>query len=418
MVSRCNVAIVGAGPYGLSIAAHLRSRGVSYRIFGKPMYTWREQMPRGMSLKSDGFASSLSDPADSLTLEAYCAQRGIAYDHVKIPVALDTFISYGLAFQKSFVPDLVEQLVRKIEQEGSSFSLELEDGSRVLADRVVLAVGITHFAHVPENLTSLPPQFLSHSSEHKDPRALADRHVTIVGGGASALDLAALMHENGANVTVVARRAALVFHKPPSGAPPSLWKRIRWPRTGIGPGWKSRFFTDAPALFHALPESLRLDVVRRYLGPSGGWALRNRIEGRVPVKVGSTPVSASVKDGRVHLALTDAAGGSSELVTDHIIAATGYRVDVRRLSFLAAELAAKIDTVQHTPILDTHFGSSVPGLYFVGVASANSFGPVMRFAFGADYTAKRLVKHLARTAKAETMPVSAVARPELTSTLK
>jgi thioredoxin reductase len=400
MFSRCDVAIVGAGPYGLSVAAHLRSRGISFRIFGKPMYTWREQMPSGMALKSDGFASDLSDPSGAFTLEAFCARQGIAYDHTKIPIALDTFVSYGLAFQKLLVPDLVEQLVTRIEQHQDGFRLKLEDGGEMLADRVVMAVGVTHFSYVPEALAGLPPQYLSHSSAHKDPSALADRDVAILGGGASALDLAALMHENGARVTVIARRAELVFHKPPSRQPPSLWKRIRWPRTGIGPGWKSRFFTDAPHLFHALPEGLRLDVVRRYLGPSGGWALRDRIVGRVPVKLGRTPRSIEVKEGRVHLALVSSAGESSEYVADHVIAATGYRVDLRRLSFLSPELGAKIKTVQHSPILGTRFESSVPGLYFVGVAAANSFGPVMRFAYGAEYTARRLVRHLDGKSKA------------------
>ena len=73
------VAIIGAGPYGLSIAAHLRSLGIPFRIFGTPVDTWRRHMPAGMSLKSDGFASCLSDPDDKGTLEAYCAERGIPY---------------------------------------------------------------------------------------------------------------------------------------------------------------------------------------------------------------------------------------------------------------------------------------------------------------------------------------------------
>jgi hypothetical protein len=188
-----------------------------------------------------------------------------------------------------------------------------------------------------------------------------------------------------------------VFHKPPSSRPPSLWNRLRWPRTGIGPGWKSRFFTEAPVLFHKLPEKTRLDIVQRYLGPSGGWPLRDRIMGKVPLKLGCTPRSASVEDGRVHLTLAEEGGGSSTHVTDHVIAATGYRVDLRRLAFLDPGLTASIRAVQHAPVLSSQFESSVPGLYFVGVASANSFGPMMRFAFGADYTAKRIVSHLART---------------------
>ncbi len=407
MVSSSDVAVVGAGPYGLSVAAHLRNLGIPFSIFGKTMYTWREQMPRGMSLKSDGFASNLSDPAKALTLGEYCRQNRIPYHDVKIPVGIDTFISYGQTFQKRFVPEVVEQLVTRLERHGNGFRLELEDGSITFAKRVVLAVGITHFQHIPDELLHLRPHALSHSSEHKFPDALADRKVTIIGGGASALDLAALMKESGVDVTVVARRSSLIFHKPPISNP-SLWTQIRRPRTGIGPGWKSRFMTDAPVMFHALPEKLRLKVVQRYLGPSGGWALRERVEGHVPVKLGCTIQSASLVDGRVRLILTEANGASSEHITDHVVAATGYKVDIRRLEFLDPQLRDAINTVQNSPILGTHFQSSVPGLYFVGVASANSFGPMMRFAYGADYTANRIVRHLARTAVRETVPNESV----------
>src|SRR5882672_7489182 len=70
-----DVAIVGAGPYGLSIAAHLRSTDVTFRIFRRPMQTWREHMPNGMLLKADGFASNLADPASSFTLKSFVNRR-------------------------------------------------------------------------------------------------------------------------------------------------------------------------------------------------------------------------------------------------------------------------------------------------------------------------------------------------------
>jgi cation diffusion facilitator CzcD-associated flavoprotein CzcO len=86
-----DVAIIGAGPYGLSLAAHLRARGVDFRIFGKPMQTWLEHMPKGMRLKSEGFASSLYDPDSKFTLAAYCKERGLAYADTGMPIPLETF---------------------------------------------------------------------------------------------------------------------------------------------------------------------------------------------------------------------------------------------------------------------------------------------------------------------------------------
>ena len=398
------VVIVGAGPYGLSIAAHLRAAGINFQIFGKPMFTWREQMPRGMMLKSDGFASDLSTPESVFTLRHYCAEQGIDYDDTRVPVKIDTFINYGMAFQKRMVPELDTRLVRHLEEADCGFRVVLEDGESVYASHVVLAVGISHFAYTPALFRSLGPEFVTHSSQHSDPERMRGRKVGVVGAGASALDLAGLLKDAGADVAVMARRSAVRFHDKPGAKLPSLWKRLRNPRTGIGPGWKSRFFTDFPALFHKLPESTRLRIVKRYLGPSAGWTVKEKIVGRVPVHTGLTPVSAQVRDGQVHVVFTDQSGKTVEHTVDHLITATGYRVDVHRLEFLDSALLEKISTAENAPVLSDKFESSVPGLYFVGVASAFSFGPVMRFAFGDRYTALRLTRRLAKVSARQPVP--------------
>ena len=84
-----DVAIIGAGPYGLSIAAHLSARKVAFRIFGTPMSSWRHHMAAGTFLKSFGFASCLYDPGSTFTFAHYCQVRGIHYDDVVTPVALE-----------------------------------------------------------------------------------------------------------------------------------------------------------------------------------------------------------------------------------------------------------------------------------------------------------------------------------------
>jgi len=398
------VVIVGAGPYGLSVAAHLRAAGINFQIFGNPMYTWREQMPKGMMLKSDGFASDLSTPESVFTLRHYCEEKGIEYDNTRVPVKIDTFINYGMAFQKRMVPELDTRMVTHLEEADCGFRLTLEDGETVYASHVVLAVGISHFAYTPPAFRALGREYVSHSSEHSDPTLLRGRTVAVIGAGASALDLAGLLKDGGADVSVMARRTAVRFHDRPSPKLPSLWKRLRTPRTGIGPGWKSRFFTDYPALFHKLPQDTRLRIVKRYLGPSAGWTVKEKIVGRVPVHTGLTPVSADVRNGQVHLVFTDQSGKKVEHVVDQVITATGYRVDVHRLSFLDTALLEKLNTVENAPILSDKFESSVPGLYFVGVSSAFSFGPVMRFAFGARYTALRITRRLAKLSARQPVP--------------
>jgi cation diffusion facilitator CzcD-associated flavoprotein CzcO len=271
-MSACTeVAIVGAGPYGLSVAAHLRARGVAFRVFGRPMHTWREQMPKGMLLKSDGFASSLSDPGSNFTLKKFCVREGIPYDDSREPVRLETFMAYGLAFQERMVPELEDRLVVSLNRASGGFRLGLDDGEIVSARRVLLAVGISHFQYIPPDLAHLPAEFFSHSSAHCDLERFRGREVTVIGSGASAIDIAALLHESGAGVNVFARRPSIRFHNPPSGKSRSLFQRVRHPSSGIGPGLRSRFFADAPELFYYLPQNLRLKLVRDHLGPAPGW---------------------------------------------------------------------------------------------------------------------------------------------------
>src|SRR5262245_14852482 len=145
-----SVAIIGAGPNGLSIAAHLRARGISYRIFGTPVDTWRRHMPAGMMLKSDGFASNLCGPDGQGTLAAYCAERGIPYHPTKIAVSLELFIDYALDFQQRFVPDVEDRQVVAVDKAGDGFTLTLDGGETFTADFVVGAVGITHFGQIPD----------------------------------------------------------------------------------------------------------------------------------------------------------------------------------------------------------------------------------------------------------------------------
>lgn len=393
------VAIVGAGPYGLSIAAHLRAAGLSFRIFGFPMQSWREHMPPGMHLKSDGFASNLSDPKGSFTLGQFCAEQRIPYHDTKIPVRLDTFTAYGLEFQKRFVPELEQTPVTAIDRIPGGFSLKLGTGEVVTARNVVLAVGISHFAHVPAELAGLPAQFLSHSSAHSSVEQFRGRNVTVLGGGASAADLAAILAESGAHVTIVARCSSLRFHTGPAVAARSLWERVRRPSSGLGPGLSSRFFADFPGLFRYLPKAQRLRLVKTTFGPAAGWTVKDRIVGRVPMMLGYTVKRTEVRNGQVRLLLSGPDGSDIEHMTDHVIAATGYRVDLHRLTFLSEEIGSQLRAVEHAPLVSVGFESSVPGLFFVGVAAANTFGPVLRFAFGADFTARRVTSALQRSAR-------------------
>jgi thioredoxin reductase len=377
------------------------------------MDSWQKHMPKGMCLKSDGFASSIYDPDSTFTLRNYCAQKGIEYSDQGIPVRLDTFSAYGAAFKERMVPELEDKMVTSLECVPGGFRLGLDSGEIFTARKVVLAVGITNFEYVPENLASLPAEFLTHSFRHHDLEAFRGRNVVVVGGGSSASDLAGLLHEIGADVQLVSRRTELKFHGAPTGKKASLWQKIKRPQSGIGPGWRLRFFADAPMVFYYLPESLRLEAVRRVLGPSGGWFAKEKVIGKVPLLLGYTPERTEVRNGRAVLHLRAQDGSEREVVTEHVIAATGYKVNMDRLKFVSPEIRSSLKLVGGSPVLSSGFESSVPGLYFAGLTAANSFGPVMRFAFGAGFAARTVTESVSNALKREPEPVNASERHEL-----
>ena len=396
------VAIVGAGPYGLSLAAHLDAAGVQTRIFGRPMDSWRSHMPEGMLLKSDPFASNLSDPQDLYTLARFAAEQSINYSESE-PVRLDHFCEYGLAFQKCCVPNLEEVQVSAIELSGDEFQLHLGNGENASARRVVVAVGVGPFRYVPEMLNALPHPFVSHSFDHHDLSVFSEARVAVIGGGASAIDLAGLLHERGCDVVLVGRRANLKFSRsggPRSSGMDSMWRRIRHPSSGLGPGLRSRFSTDFPLLIHALPKSIRHEFVRRHLGPAAAGVMKDRVIGHVPLLLERELVGAAVEGGGVTLTLSKKDGFKDSLHVDHVIAATGFCIDLNRLSILNPSLRAGIAGYRGTPILSRSFESSTPGLYFIGPTAAASFGPMLRFTFGARFAARRVTAALVKPGQA------------------
>lgn len=387
------VAIVGAGPYGLSLAAHLGAAGIETRVYGAPMRTWRDGMPRGMFLKSEGFASSLSDPGGTFALGDFCRERGLPYADTGWPVPVEVFADYGEAFGERFVPHLDPRPVSRVARQGRGFLVETADGRQASVGRVVLATGIGAFARVPAELAGLPTDRLTHSSRHADYSRFRGSTVAVIGAGASALDSAAALRRAGAAAHLVSRRSQVRFYD--AGPPRRPIDALLSPLTPLGPGWKKWLCCAAPQLFHSLPERLRTRIVRRYLGPSPARFVRDTIEGHVPYHLDRSVAGAAVTaEGRVALWLDHAERGRETLTVDHVVAATGYRVDLARLGILDPALLPEIRTVDRSPVLSRDFESSVPGLYCLGTASAYSFGPMFRFACGADYSAKRLTRHI------------------------
>ena len=346
-------------------------------------------------MKSDGFASNLYEPTGRFTLERYCAEHAVPYHPLRLPVALETFVAYGLAFQTEHVPMLEPKLVSALERNGAGFALTLEDGSRLQAHQVVVATGISHLGYVPQVFERLPAALCTHSSAHHDLSRFPGKRLIVVGAGASATDLAILARQAGASVELVARRR-VHFHEGPGLRPRSLRQRIRRPHLGLGPGFRSALYTVFPGQFRWLPVERRLSIVRRHLGPAGGWFMRDLARG-LTLRERCTVTCAEAQGDRVLLWLVENDDRRVELEADHVIAATGYRAALDRLAFLGPSLRDAIEVEEGYPALSSHFESSVRGLYFVGLLGAGSFGPLSRFALGARYTARKLASHLRRS---------------------
>jgi hypothetical protein len=393
VAANVGVAIIGAGPYGLSLSAHLTSKGVPHRIIGSAMEFWRTQMPKGMLLKSEGFASSLADPAGKLTIGRYCAEHDIAYADLGIPVSLETFCAYGLSFQRQLVPHLEDQMLACLSTTTEGFALQLRSGEEFIAKNVVLAVGVSHFRYIPPELANLPADRVTHSSEHRDLERFRGREVTVIGAGSSAIDLATFLFESGAKVQLISRRPSIEIHHGMK-LPRPLREKIRQPMSGIGLGWPLMAFCNLPLLVHRLPSGFRVRSVKRILGPAGGWFMKDRFK-PVPTLAGQTVTSASVSNAGVKLQIIGRDGVERSLVTEHVIAATGYRADLNRLPFLSQDIRSRLDTLENAPVLSSNFESALRGLYFVGAAAAISFGPLMRFAVGSRFVAHRVSRHLA-----------------------
>jgi FAD-dependent urate hydroxylase len=386
--------IIGAGPYGLSIAAHLRNANLDHAIVGAPMESWRASMPEGMALKSERFASNLSDPEGQYTLERFCTQRGKPYSAKGLPLPIEDFVDYADWFQRRAVPEVWNTKLRRLRQTGSGFELTLDDRT-VTARRVILATGHLAFRRFPEALVRLAedaPDLVSHAADHRNFARFAGRTVTVVGCGQSGLETAALLHEQGADVSVLARAPAVEWNAEIDEVK-SLYKRLRWPASGLGDGWKSLAYSELPRLFVFLPEHLRRRIVATANGPSGSWWLKSRVIGKIPLLTDHHVLAATPSNGKLNLSVRRGSD-AAQIETDHVIAATGYQADIDRLTYLDPALQAAIKTSRGSPVLKGAFESSVPDLHFVGLSSALTYGPVMRFVYGARHAAVRLTKHI------------------------
>jgi FAD-dependent urate hydroxylase len=390
--------VVGAGPYGLSTAAHLIGRGLRVAVFGKTMELWRNHMPKGMLLRSHWWASNLSDPRRQYGFERFFKESKY---HKCFPVPIEAFIDYALWFQQRAVPEVDETYVSSIERANDRFLLTLNDGRKVQSAAVVMATGLYSYANRPREYSHLPPGLVSHSCDHNDVSRFKGQQILVIGGGQSAIEYAALLYEAGANVHVVTRRPILWF-APDRTSERSIFEKIAAPNNSIAPGWENWILEHVPYLFYRFPQPSKDSYNSNYVPGATSW-LRKRVIGKAALHEGCLVLKIEAVDGKVDVTLSD----GKKVRADHVLLATGYKVDVNALKMVHPALLAEIKTDMAVPVLSHRFESSVPGLYFVGLTSFRAFGLLYRFVVGCDATARRVANSVTRNAVARSRAMTA-----------
>ena len=223
-----DVVVMGAGPYGLSVASHMLAKGLKVAIFGKPIQYWSEHMPKGMLLRSHWWASNLSDPRGELTVDRYLGLQGTTPID---PLPIETFINYGLWFQQQVVPNVEQTYVSSIERREESYLVTLVDGRVVQCSAVVMAPGLLYYVYKPSEYEHLPAELVSHTADHAVLDRFTGKRVIMIGRGQAALETSALLHEQGADVQLVTRHP-LHWLSQEKSTVPSIIRNLRAPRAG------------------------------------------------------------------------------------------------------------------------------------------------------------------------------------------
>jgi pyridine nucleotide-disulfide oxidoreductase len=377
----CHVAVIGAGPYGLAVAAHLKAAGVETTIFGETLDFWRKHMPGRMRVRSPWRATHIADPDGELTLDAYARRVGMVPTE-QLPIA--DFIRYGAWFQSRAAPDLDARKVECIEPAGDGFRLVLQDGEAIAARRVVVAMGLANQSVRPAQFNGLPAELVSHSADHVDFADFRGRTVTVLGRGQSAVESAVLLAEAGAEVALLSRGEVRWLG---TGSAQTL-RAVLASRSEVGP-FPLDWLADAPNLLRLFPGALRRQVTTQCLRPAASGWLRPRAGG-VRFVSGRMVAAAERQGSQIALRLDDGTSG----LTDHVLLATGYRIDIARLGVLDGDLLGRIETIDGSPILSAGCESSVGGLHFVGSSAVTSLGPLMRFIAGAGPAARSVTRRV------------------------
>ncbi|MDQ6418362.1 NAD(P)-binding domain-containing protein [Paenibacillus sp. LHD-117] len=365
-----DVIIIGAGPYGISVAAHAAARNLSYKLLGYPMDFWRNQMPQNMFIRTPHDLVSFSDPEGRFTIQNFSFETNIKLES---PLPRSVFVQYAFWFAEKTSVEFTPELATSIRRNGDSYAVSTEGGQQLAAKHVVIATGIKDFQYVPSVFEGLPLKFVSHTLGYTSFEQFRGKDIIIVGSGQSAWEAAALLYEAKTNVQLIYRSKAPVY-----GGNRTQEVILR----GVG------------NIFYKLPRLLKKKLLQ--VGSATvpiAHFLRPYVEGKVP-QIGNASIDkAFVTDNKLHLQLSN----GNVAAADHVIVASGFKIDLERLAFLDNSMKSDIvreEGYNQFPKLNRHFESNLKGLYFAGPLTSHSHGPTFRFILGLEKTAKTIINSI------------------------
>jgi len=387
-----DVVIIGAGPYGLSIAAHLQGKGIDPYVIGRPMSFWKDNMPTGMMLRSSTEASNINSPNKDLSIYGFEKAIGRKLGN---PIPIEDFIAFGEWFQANTVPNLDRRIVNSVSRNGAGFNVSFADGDRIVGKQVVLALGIGSFKHRPDLFASIPAELAPHTSEFRNASDFKGQRVAVIGKGQSGLESAALLSESGAEVDVIVRAPEIefivyswrkhIFRLLTGHGPLKPFSHKVLPPTNLGTIMTARKIAN-PESFRSQPPEIQQALLEECWKPIGAYWLPERLK-NVRIRKNLSTTHAELSGKRIKLTFND---GSSD-VFDRVVIATGYAIDMERYPVIDESLKQQIRrTAIGYPVLSTGLETSVDGLYMVGVIGERTLGPTLRFVTGTSNAGPRL----------------------------
>ncbi|WP_127580017.1 NAD(P)-binding domain-containing protein [Paenibacillus koleovorans] len=368
-----DLAIIGAGAYGISLAAHARSAGLHYKLFGYPMFFWQHQMPQSMFIRTNPQYISFSDPEDVFTIHRFSEETGTP---LSSPFPRKHFLEYAFWFAEKAEIVFTPELIHKATYEEEAYTLINEGGETYRAKHVVIATGVQHYAYIPDTFAGIGTDLVSHSFGRTEFSIFAGKRVAVLGSGQSAWETAALLHIENSQVELIYRKEL-----PHYGGENNLDS--------------GRNLVDLAYTFYAKDPEQKQE---RWSQPHHGsitYFLRPYVEGKVPETGGVTIDHAwPTEERKLRLRLSN----GEERIVDHLIAATGYRIDLDRVPFLDETLRRRIGReapgYEPFPRLDSHFQSSLPGLFFAGPLASHSHGPSYRLIAGVRHASRSILARI------------------------